>query len=270
MAESRWNYNYEEQEERDGMKRRLERELEKRRKGGDNLAVFEPPTGTKITRTFWGNAWCKHLESYADYAYRLPRGRSYLRGGKVYNLTLKEGRVTASVAGSELYDVEIKIAPLPPSRWEELKEKCRGQVAGLVELLEGKLGPGVMTAVTNADDGLFPSPKEIKLSCSCPDHADLCKHCGAALYGVGVLFDREPDLFFKLRGVNPAELIATTAEAITRPSNAEVIDDMDIGDIFGIDLGGAEPPPQPVAAPEKPKAKPKAKRAAKKVPPRKP
>ena len=40
-------------------------------------------TGRKIATTFWGGAWCDHLEGHSDYANRIPRGRTYVRNGSV-------------------------------------------------------------------------------------------------------------------------------------------------------------------------------------------
>jgi len=65
-----------------------------------------------------------------------------------------------------------------------------------------------MDRVCREGDGLFPSPAEIKLSCSCPDWADMCKHVASALYGVGARLDQKPQLLFVLRGVDENELIA--------------------------------------------------------------
>ena len=38
--------------------------------------ALQPVTidGRHIVRTFWGKAWCDHLESFSDYANRLPAG----------------------------------------------------------------------------------------------------------------------------------------------------------------------------------------------------
>ncbi len=33
--------------------------------------------------------------------------------------------------------------------------------------------------------GLFPRPSDIRFSCSCLDHAAMCKHVAAVLYSVG-------------------------------------------------------------------------------------
>ena len=39
-----------------------------------------------MARSFWGRRWCAHLESFSDYANRLPRGRTYARGIDVAGL----------------------------------------------------------------------------------------------------------------------------------------------------------------------------------------
>lgn len=48
--------------------------------------------GRKIARTFWGEAWCNHLEKFSDYENRLPRGRTYVRNGSVCHLAISKGK----------------------------------------------------------------------------------------------------------------------------------------------------------------------------------
>jgi hypothetical protein len=94
-------------------KERVQREIAKRKKRGEKFEALVPATGKKhVCATFWGKAWCSHLESYQEYESRLPRGRSYLRQGNVYNVEIEPGKVTAVVAGSELYDTKVFIQPL--------------------------------------------------------------------------------------------------------------------------------------------------------------
>jgi uncharacterized Zn finger protein len=238
-------------------KARIKQEIAKRQKKGEPFKVLEAPSGnTKLVKTFWGKAWNGNLESYRDYEYRLPRGRSYLRQGNVYNLRIQHGKVTSVVAGSELYDVSVTIAPLTKGHWSAIKERCEGQVASMLDLLGGKLGDGVLTIITDPERGLFPKPKEIKFSCSCPDHADMCKHVAATLYGVGVKLDTQPDLFFILRSVDPTELISTNA--ITAPATGDAaLEGEDLSALFGIELDApAEELPPPA---KKPGRKKKAK-----------
>jgi uncharacterized Zn finger protein len=231
------------------------REVAKRTKKG---LVAEPVTiaGRTIARTFWGKAWCDHLESYSDYANRLPRGRTYVRNGSVFHLGVGPGRIDALVQGSELYEVSVCVAPLARPRWKSLVGACAGQIDSLVELLQGRLSDGVMQVVTDRDRGLFPSPSQIKLSCSCPDWANMCKHVAAVLYGIGARLDERPELLFTLREVNHLELLSAGASAAraTRPSNARTLAASDLGSVFGIDIdvqgGGAVRSP-PVRQPRR-------------------
>lgn len=195
--------------------------------------------GRTIARTFWGQAWCRHLESYSDYANRLPRGRTYVRNGSVIDLQITPGKIVAQVMGSTLYHGTIKIAPLKAERWKAIKADCAGKIDSLVGLLQGRLSDAVMRVITDREKGLFPQPSEIKLECSCPDWADLCKHLAAVLYGVGARLDAQPELLFVLRGVDHLELIGAAADLPALAPAAGGIDALDatqLSDVFGIEI----------------------------------
>ena len=145
-----------------------------------------------IASSFWGKSWCGNLERYSDYANRLSRGRSYVRHGSVIDLQIAKGEITAQVNGSSLYRVRISIAPLAARAWTNVCGDCSSSIDSMVELLQGRLSKAVMERVCRTGDGLFPSPREIGLSCSCPDGASMCKHVAAALYGVGARLDSRP------------------------------------------------------------------------------
>src|SRR6478609_4296335 len=225
-------------------RRRAEREVAKLKKRGQAIAPVRIE-GRKIAKSLWGQSWCTNLERYSDFANRLPRGRTYVRNGSVVDLQITKGEVAAMVAGSELYRVEIAIAPVTVVRWRAICRDCAGTVDSLVELLQGRLAKGVMDRVCREGDGLFPSPEEIKLSCSCPDWADMCKHVAAALYGVGARLDEQPELLFVLRKVNHLDLIeqATDVQAITgKASDRKQLADDQLSDVFGIELAAIDTP----------------------------
>ena len=202
--------------------------------------------GRTITKSFWGKSWCVNLERYSDYENRLPRGRTYVRNGSVIDLQIAKGEISAMVAGSELYQIKIAIAPVTRARWKSICRDCAGTVDSLVELLQGRLAKGVMDRVCREGDGLFPSPTEIKLSCSCPDWADMCKHVAAALYGVGARLDENPQLLFVLRGVDENDLLANAGQdlALTRavPGAAKILDDSDVAALFGLEMAESAAP----------------------------
>ncbi len=215
------------------------REVNKLKKAGRAVAPVVID-GRKIAHSFWGKAWCENLERYSDFENRLPRGRSYVRNGSVVDLQVARGSLRALVSGSEIYQVKIDIAVAAPSRWKAICQDCTGSIGSLVELLQGKLSQNVMERVCREGDGLFPAPREIKMSCSCPDWADMCKHVAATLYGVGARLDAAPDLLFTLRGVDRTQLIATAEAdlpaAVTRVSSERILADDDIGALFGLDI----------------------------------
>ncbi|MGC1281119.1 MAG: hypothetical protein WA893_23335, partial [Xanthobacteraceae bacterium] len=155
-------------------RRRAEIKVAELKKQGRPIAPLEIK-GRTIARSFWGQSWCSNLERYSDFESRLPRGRSYVRNGSVVDLQITKGEVAAMVSGSELYQIRITISPVAGKRWRAICRDCAGTIDSLVELLQGRLAKGVMDRVCREGDGLFPAPNDIKLSCSCPDWADMCK-----------------------------------------------------------------------------------------------
>jgi uncharacterized Zn finger protein len=217
--------------------------------------------GRLIAKTFWGKAWCDHLESFSDYENRLPRGRTYLRNGSVIHLNIGKGRVEGLVQGSSLYKIKIEIKCVDPKKWNQILDNCSGEIDSVIELLQGKLSSGVMKTITDKQRGLFPHPKEISLKCSCPDWAEMCKHVAAVLYGVGAKLDIEPELLFKLRHADHLDLInkATLKVSTKRTGKTRVIKDQDLSSLFGIEIDSQKVPDSTSSA-----AKP-AKRVSKKV-----
>jgi uncharacterized Zn finger protein len=248
-------------------RRRAQRELAKLRKRGQSVA---PVTieGRTIAKSFWGKSWCTNLERYSDFESRMPRGRTYVRNGSVLDLQIARGKVTAMVAGSSFYKIKITVAPVTAARWKAICRDCAGEINSVVELLQGRLAKGVMDRVCQQGDGLFPSPEEIKLSCSCPDWADMCKHVAAVLYGVAARLDEIPQLLFVLRDVDEQELLAGVEQGLpltrTTPSAAKVLDDSDLAALFGLEM--SQSASMDVPAPKAPKLAPRSKTPNKKPP----
>lgn len=220
------------------------RELAKLKKRGRKVSpvVIE---GRAIAETFWGEAWCDNLERYSDFANRLPRGRTYVRNGSVVDLQVGPGSVTALVSGSTMYDVKVTVGPVAPARWSAICKDCSGAIDSLVELLQGRFSKGVMTRLCEEKTGLFPSPKDILFTCSCPDWASMCKHVAAVLYGIGARLDHQPELLFTLRKVDQQDLIASAGSDLskkrTRPAGAKVLVSDDLSEMFGIEMAPAKP-----------------------------
>lgn len=208
--------------------------------------------GRKIAASFWGASWCDNLERYSDFSNRLPRGRTYVRNGSVVDLRIDKGTVKAFVSGSELYEIEVKVTPVPKTRWSAICQDCSGAIDSLVELLQGRFSQAVMARICQQKTGLFPSPSEIKFACSCPDDASMCKHVAAVLYGIGARLDSSPELLFLLRAVDHLELIARAGKEVSFgksvPSSKKVLATDDLSGIFGIEIAEKSPVDAPAAS----------------------
>jgi uncharacterized Zn finger protein len=227
---------------------------QKMRRAGAELS---PVTieGRAIATGVWGRAWCDNLEGFRDYVSRLARGRTDLRHGSVLDLRITPGRVEAMVGGAEVCRVEISVKPMAKTHWLAMCAACAGGIESLADLLEGRLSEAVMQRLCRRGSGLLPRPSDIRFTCSCPEPAPNCKHVAAVLYGVGARLDREPELLFRLRAVDAAELVAGIERPRRQASN---------GQSRAADSKAAPVAPDMTEAPDRPapKAEPARKREA--------
>lgn len=190
-------------------KKKLKR-LQKKNKNLNPVQI----EGSVLSRKWWGKAWLKHLESYADYSNRLPRGKSYVKQGALFHLDVSEGLISALVNGSgrNIYDVKIKVSTLKKSQWKKIVSICKNRIESLEMLCEGEFSKEMEEVLKDPKYGLFPKDSEISFECSCPDWALMCKHVAAVLYGFGTRLDTNPLLFFKLRDVNMEDLLKKSVD----------------------------------------------------------
>lgn len=211
MSRSYWNTgNSYSQPDTAKLKSNAAQTIHKEKKKGK---VLEPVIiqGRTIVKSWWGKAWCDNLERYADYESRLDRGKRYVRTGAVVDLKIQKGKVLARVQGRRKtpYKVEVRISPLSEERCQRAIEQCGRKIKNLERLVSGDF-PTELKETFLEQGGLFPEPKEISFSCSCPDWALMCKHVAAVLYGIGARFDEDPLLFFELRGIDVGRFVDVT------------------------------------------------------------
>ena len=239
-----WNNNWESfsQPTAEELRQRVRESVEAANKKGRKLEPVTPVKGRRICTTWWGEAWCRNLEQYADYSSRLDRGKRYVRTGTVVDLKVRDGKVDGRVQGTRKtsYKVEIRISTLSEEKCQRIIDQCGRKVQNLESLINGKF-PDDLDDLFTGEDGLFPSPREISFRCSCPDWAIMCKHVAACMYGIGVRLDENPFYFFELRGIDPDRFISVTLENKVESmlSNAEkpssrIIEEADLTALFGV------------------------------------
>lgn len=186
-------------------------------------------TTRKLSRNFWSSAWMKQLALCESGGMSLAPGRTLLRHGCVLHVGIEPGCISALISAEELYEVELRLAPLEEERLEALTSSCCGHIDSLLSLLQGKVDEGVLRQLCHPENGLLPTPEDWSMNCSCPDWAEPCPHAAAAIYAAGCLMDADPQLLFTLRQIAPEELLKSPEPGIS-------IDSEQLSATFGIDI----------------------------------
>lgn len=228
--------------------KRAEKAREKlSKKSGVSLEPVEV-SGRQIAKSWWGKQWNSNLERYSDYAYRLDRGRSYVRSGSVIDLKIKAGEISALVMGSNPrpYKINIRIDMLKKINYVNLLEMSKNALDSMQALLNGEFPSELKDAFFTKNTGLFPSPGEIRFNCDCPDIATMCKHVASVMYGISVRLDQKPELFFLLRGIDVGEFVnvlidkekdSILSRATMKTERKLAGENDELSELFGIDLG---------------------------------
>lgn len=163
---------------------------------------------------WWALRWITVLESFHLGA-RLGRGRSYARQGQVLDIHIAPGEVKAQVQGSwsRPYRVSIQLKPLSAADWRKLTAAMAQEARFGAKLLAGEMPTDIEDIFKVEGLALFPKTHgDLKTECSCPDHANPCKHIAAVYYLLGEAFDHDPFLMFRLRGMEREALLAQMGE----------------------------------------------------------
>lgn len=200
---------------------------------------------------WWAKRWITTLEGFLD-SRRLARGRTYARKGQVLELELHPLEAVASVQGSRRtpYTVRMEAKPLSEKQWQRVSELLSGRALYVAQLLAGEVPPEIEELFAEAGATLLPSSRrDLKITCSCPDWADVCKHAAAVAYLLGEMFDQDPFGLFLLRGRSREELLAALGSPGGEPEPEEVPAVPLPADLADFWSGGELPPVDPPATP---------------------
>ena len=191
--------------------------------------------------------WCRNIENYSDLRNRLERGRTYIRQNTVKNLSISSNCAESLVQGhsKEPYKVIINIKTIDKNKYDNILNTCENSVDNLESLMTGSFPKEYRQFFTDEEYGLFPKSNEIDYNCTCLDYLTnmhMCKHIAATMYAIGNKLDKDPLIFFKLRGIDLTEF----TKKIVKKENEYVwdkinsgsdrkISDNDISSLFGVD-----------------------------------
>lgn len=162
-----------------------------------------------IGATWWSRRFIELLESFG-LGSRLERGREYARSGQVLELDVEPGIVLAKVRGSRFTPYRVRIRPQAFSvhQWRRAEKAIGARALTLARLLAGEMPDDIEDVLSGAKLSLLPSSyDELRVSCTCPDEANPCKHAAAVYYVLAERLDAEPFALFAMRGRTEEELL---------------------------------------------------------------
>ena len=164
-----------------------------------------------IGERWWSRRFIDVLESFGMSG-RLARGRNYARSGQVLGFEISRAQVTAQVQGSrpKAYRVRLSVAPLTSPQWQRVEQALAGQALFRAKLLAGEMPREIEQLFADCGTPLFPrSPRDVQMSCSCPDWQVPCKHLAAVCYVLAEAFDLDPFGILAWRGRGRDDLLAS-------------------------------------------------------------
>jgi uncharacterized Zn finger protein len=172
------------------------------------------PRRKTTQHAWWAEKWLSALDG--PWEGRLSRGKSYAQGGRVHDVQIEPGLVTARVIGTRPtpYRVELRLPTIDDAAWARIAARLAERAANAAALLNGELPTEAEAAFADAGAALFPAPEErVAASCSCPDWVRPCKHAAALMYVIASALDSDPFLLFAMRGRTRDELLALMRSA---------------------------------------------------------
>ncbi len=198
-----------------------------------------------LASSWWGKAWNAYLKNYTFNNIRLEKGKLYFRCEALADFKINSNHIEAIILGSQIqpHNVKITIKPISETNWVKIQNLYAGHLELFEKILDKQFPKEMADIFTDKPTGLFPSRNEITFSCSCLDHARLCKHTAVALYALGAKIDEDPPLLFKLRGVNILDLISKSIriehkKILEKAKNKslKVLKDTNLSEIFNIEI----------------------------------
>lgn len=174
----------------------------------------------KFGQTWWGRRWTEAVEAQTN-KNRISRGRHYARRGQVADLGIESGQATASVqgSGSKPYRARIMVNAYSDEERGRLARELSGRPVLVAKLLAGEMPEDIEELFERLGLPLFPwGRKDLVARCACLDWMMPCKHGAAVCFLLAEVFDQDPFLLFKLRGLEREDLLAMTSVSGTEPS----------------------------------------------------
>jgi uncharacterized Zn finger protein len=169
---------------------------------------------TEFGSTWWGKKWIESMLTFGKFM-RMQRSISYTKENRVSDIIVNKGEIFAQCQGTAPtpYRIKIRFEPITTEKWNQIIQKLSENVLYESQLLYGEMPPNINDIFVKEGIPLFPPIKEnLNADCTCPDKEVPCKHIAAVILSIAKIFDYDPFLLIKLRGMDKEELLLKIEE----------------------------------------------------------
>jgi len=178
-------------------------EKPRRVRSGIRLATKEDPP----VFGWLGTLFLQEFEGAFD-AMGIEEGHMYARSGQTKAINIEAGAIAIRVQGRRegAYNLSIAVPILKEEDVERMTRAFVDQAIHGARVIAGEMMPETNELLNSLGIRLLPMLSECVISCSCEYEDPMCKHLRCAVLLLAQIFDKEPMLAFRLRGVETAEL----------------------------------------------------------------
>ena len=175
---------------------------------GERVGIRAVSRSGGFGQSWLAREWFDLLALTAERA-AIGGGASMARRSAVQSITVAAGRISGRVLEyNTLYAVEMALPPLSPTIQEMLLDTLATLPIVAAQVLGGIIPRDLAAMDGELQLGLFPiSMGDFDIACGCYRWEVPCKHVAAVHVLVAEEFDRDPLLFFVLRGLDRGEVI---------------------------------------------------------------
>ena len=180
----------------------------------------------------WGDQWRAVLSGGAEMERRVRQGRATYRSGRVSDVRLAAGRVTARVQGSRAtpFLVEVTVPVLDEDGWDVVIGLLAAKVRYSARLLAGHVPEGLLEEVAAEGVHLVPTLEQIDVAAG-HSGEDPFPVVGAAVWeAVAARIDSSPFPLLKLRGRGRERVLRDVARR-RRSDDADGVRGQPVADI---------------------------------------
>lgn len=168
----------------------------------------------------WAAPWRAVVAGMPGAAAAVRRGRAAARAGRVTDVRIRPGRLTARVQGSRAtpFLVEVLVGTLPDAAWDTVLGLLAGTARHTARLLVGQAPECLLEEAAEHDVTLVPNVLESR--CGCGEPGRLCSHAAAAWEAFAERLEAVPLDLLALRGRSRERLLRDAALRRAGPTQA--------------------------------------------------